>query len=286
MIKLIAIDLDGTLLTDDKRISDKTRLMLSRAVDCGVEILICTGRSYSDVVSMINRYDLDCNYILSSGAEIHDNNFNIIEQINMTEESISKIYDISKKYNVDVRFCSNDYNYIVGNEEDKLEIITRGLKLFHVGDYDEFIKSDFFRELCEKTLMVNRIEDIQNKIFKVFASGADINELELMAAEIDKLMDVASASSFRTNIEVTHANAQKGIALKKYALSHGYNMSEVMAIGDSMNDYSMLSMDFGSTVAMANADERIKDVAKYITLLNENDGVAYSICRVLSDNEA
>ncbi|HEX3022690.1 MAG TPA: HAD hydrolase family protein, partial [Lachnospiraceae bacterium] len=75
--------------------------------------------------------------------------------------------------------------------------------------------------------------------------------------------------------------AQKGIALKEYIESLGYRMDEVMVLGDSMNDYSMLSMDFGATVAMENAMDRIKEVSKYITKTNDEDGVAYAIQKVL-----
>ena len=58
-------------------------------------------------------------------------------------------------------------------------------------------------------------------------------------------------------------------------------MDEVMVFGDSMNDYSMMEMDFGATVAMANADEEIKRIAKYETKSNEEDGVAYAILEML-----
>lgn len=63
-------------------------------------------------------------------------------------------------------------------------------------------------------------------------------------------------------------SAQKGPVLKKYIESLGYSMDEVMVFGDSLNDYSMLSMDFGATVAMENADSKLKRVAKYTTKSN------------------
>ena len=58
-------------------------------------------------------------------------------------------------------------------------------------------------------------------------------------------------------------------------------MDEVMVLGDSLNDYSMMEMDFGATIAMANADEEIKKVAKYMTKSNQEDGVAYVIDEML-----
>lgn len=69
--------------------------------------------------------------------------------------------------------------------------------------------------------------------------------------------------------------------LKGYIESLGYRMDEVMVIGDSMNDYSMLSMDFGATVAMENSMPEVKSVAKYVTKTNSEFGVAYAIYRLL-----
>lgn len=92
---------------------------------------------------------------------------------------------------------------------------------------------------------------------------------------------IAVASSFVNNLEITDAHAQKGPVLKEYIESLGYTMEEVMVFGDSMNDYSMLSMDFGATVAMDNSVPEIKAVSKYVTKSNEEYGVAYAIDELL-----
>lgn len=75
--------------------------------------------------------------------------------------------------------------------------------------------------------------------------------------------------------------AQKGPVLKEYIESLGYTMEEVMVFGDSLNDFSMLEMDFGATVAMENADPEVKAVAKYVTKSNAEHGVAYVIEKLL-----
>lgn len=75
--------------------------------------------------------------------------------------------------------------------------------------------------------------------------------------------------------------AQKGPVLKEYIESLGYTMEEVMVFGDSLNDFSMLEMDFGATVAMENADPEVKAVAKYVTKSNTEHGVAYVIEKLL-----
>ena len=102
-----------------------------------------------------------------------------------------------------------------------------------------------------------------------------------MKKKIQVNENLAVASSFENNLEITDVKAQKGLALKSYIESLGYTMDEVMVFGDSMNDYSMLSMDFGATVAMENGAQRVKDVAKYVTKSNAEDGVAYAIEELL-----
>ena len=114
-------------------------------------------------------------------------------------------------------------------------------------------------------------------IGKMFLFSEDVEMLQEIKKELDKNKNLAVSSSLKTNLEVTHIRAQKGPVLKRYIESLGYTMDEVMVLGDSLNDLSMMEMDFGATVAMENADEEIKAVAKYITKSNEDDGVAYVI---------
>lgn len=105
--------------------------------------------------------------------------------------------------------------------------------------------------------------------------------LQEIGEKLGQNPELAVASSFILNQEVTEVRAQKGPVLKEYIESLGYTMDEVMVLGDSLNDYSMISMDFGATVAMENAVPEIKRAAKYITKSNNEFGVAYAIDQVL-----
>lgn len=96
-------------------------------------------------------------------------------------------------------------------------------------------------------------------------------------------MHLAISSSSRGNIEITHSDAQKGIALESIAEKLGVDMDEVMAIGDNLNDVSMLSR-VGYPVAMENATDEVKAVANYITESNEQDGVGNAIIKYLDEH--
>ena len=119
-------------------------------------------------------------------------------------------------------------------------------------------------------------------MYKLFLFSDDREMLAEIDKELAKQKQIAVSSSFPTNLEITDVRAQKGPVLKEYIESLGYQMEEVMTFGDSRNDKSMLSMDFGATIAMANADEELKKAAKYITKSNVELGVAYAIEELLS----
>ena len=98
------------------------------------------------------------------------------------------------------------------------------------------------------------------------------------------VLRISELKDWKIGIIYKHANVflnARLIILKEYIESLGYTMDEVMVLGDSLNDYSMISMDFGATVAMENAVPEIKKAAKYITKSNNEFGVAYAIDQVL-----
>jgi HAD superfamily hydrolase (TIGR01484 family) len=135
-----------------------------------------------------------------------------------------------------------------------------------------------------KTEVVSSFDELAESgkpITKIFAASDDLVMLKDIEKQLRENPNLAVASSFENNLEVTDINAQKGIVLKNYIESLGYTMDEVMVFGDSMNDYSMLSMDFGVTVAMENGADKVKEVSKYVTKSNIEDGVAYVIEELL-----
>ncbi|MCI9307429.1 MAG: HAD hydrolase family protein, partial [Lachnospiraceae bacterium] len=139
-------------------------------------------------------------------------------------------------------------------------------------------------ERMDTTKVVKNFQELNNTgvpVYKLFLFSDDREMLAEIDKELAKQKQIAVSSSFPTNLEITDVRAQKGPVLKEYIESLGYQMEEVMTFGDSRNDESMLSMDFGATIAMANADEELKKVAKYITKSNVELGVAYVIEELL-----
>lgn len=158
--------------------------------------------------------------------------------------------------------------------------------------YNSGIISDIEREEMERDIKrikesftyVKDIDEIYEKgykICKLSISNRDTDKISNLRQKLSQNPNLSVAASFDTNIEITDKNANKGLALEAYAKEHNIKMEEVMAFGDSLNDYSMLSRDFGYTVAMGNAIDKIKKAAKYITNTNDEDGVACFVKKII-----
>ena len=149
---------------------------------------------------------------------------------------------------------------------------------------DEIKDTELYQRLRRTTKVLASLEELEKTqipVYKIFLFSADIEMLDRIRRELEENPEIAVASSFETNLEITDVKAQKGPVLKEYIESLGYSMDEVMVLGDSLNDLSMIEMDFGATVAMENAVPEVRSAAKYITKSNEELGVAYAIRELL-----
>ena len=285
MIKVIASDMDGTLLNNNHVFSKKTVESIKRACEKGIRFMVVTGRNYVSALEALNKTDLVCDYILSSGAEIRDPDKNVKMSIALSIDQCEFLYEQLKTYAIGIMFCTEEKNYIIGTFEEADNGLLDYIKYFHdTKDREELRKSLLYKSMWAKTKNIpdfQTLKEIEVPVTKMFLVSDDVGLLQDIKKELEIRGDLAVSSSFKYNLEVTDIRAQKGPILKEYIESLGYTMDEVMVLGDSLNDYSMLEMDFGATIAMANADEEIKKIAKYVTKSNEEDGVAYVIDEML-----
>ena len=284
MIKLIASDMDGTLLNDDHMISEENLKAIRKAQEMGRHFTIVTGRDYGAVKSYLEECNLKCECILSNGAEYRDINGNIIESVYMNKESAKITFDILNEANLCIQLMTNNGSYITNKESDKKAIIDR-FKLFNPKMSEEEVE-----EFVAKFHKERGMKEIDN-IYEILESDIEIlkivtfdNDEKLIAELKDKLRenasDLAVASTFSNDIEISDIKAQKGLILAKTIKKMGIDKSEVIVLGDSFNDYSMFT-EFENSYAMENAIPEIKEIAMYITDTNNNDGVAKAIYKAL-----
>ena len=285
MIRVIASDMDGTLLGDDHRIAPETLEAIKEAQEAGIRFMIATGRNFKGAMAELQDTGLVCDYVVGSSAEVRDPMQNVIETRVLSRELCRRVYKSVKKFPVSVIFCTDGYDYRVGTPEEVEESLILELQLFHENmTREEILKTSVYRRIKENSKVVSGLKEMEEKkipVYKIFLFSDDTDMLEQIDKVLGENRDIAVASSFPTNLEITDVRAQKGPVLKNYIERLGYAMDEVMVFGDSLNDLSMLEMDFGATVAMENASPEVKAAAKYVTKSNNEHGVAYAIRELL-----
>lgn len=290
MIKVIASDMDGTLLGDDHKPAPETLAAVKKACDAGIRFMIATGRNFPGAMAELKDAELVCDYIVGSGAEVRNPQQEVVVTHPISIELCRAIYEEIRDYPLSVTFCTDGYDYKIGTPEEIEESLMLQMQLFFSNQpREELAKSETYRRIKKSTRSMSDMDELEAAgvpVYKLFLYSEDKAMLDEMNVRLRRNKDIAVASSFPTNLEITDVKAQKGPVLKEYIESLGYTMDEVMVLGDSLNDLSMISMDFGATVAMANADPEVKSAAKYITKSNTEFGVAYAIEELLKRQES
>jgi len=289
MIKLIASDMDGTLLNEKMEVSSRNIQAIKDAEKNGIEFLIATGRGLSEAKPFLKNH-VHPGFITLNGAEVFDPKEKLISSNPLSREAQKKVVELFNKYNVyfevitDKGIFSNDREARVTNLANLL------MKLNPGTSYKQALKDTQERVKMMPMNFVDNYDDVLNndsyQIMKLI--GFNEHEHRILAPlkkEITKtIKDVVPTSSSPNNVEVNSIDAQKGIALLQYADNKNILPEEIMAIGDNLNDYSMIK-SAGVGVAMANAIPAIKEIAQTQTDSNINDGVAQIIEQTIADNQ-
>jgi len=286
MIKLIATDMDGTLLNAAHEISEENINAIKYAQSKGITVVIATGRAFYEASTPMAETDLKVPYICLNGAEVRDESFNIMNTSHLNHELVERIKAILDREDVYYQVYTNRGIYTEDPTKD-LDIYLDIAKQAGQEADVEKIKQGIQKRINNGTLKVvnsyEEIEDIPGElIMKVLAFNPDLEKINAIGAELSAIPSLAISSSSRGNLEITHSDAQKGIALESIANQLNIDLKDVMALGDNLNDVSMLER-VGYPVAVENAMPEVKAVAKYVTDTNENSGVGKAIMKLLKE---
>lgn len=273
MKKIIAIDLDGTLLDDDLRISYETVNELRLAKKYNYEIVICTGRPLASAkifTDIINKKEPIIRYlVLLNGSSIYDLKINkIIKSYNLNSNVINKAVDYLNKYkneNINLVAMNNNEFLTVSNIELSDETIEDARKNFmNVNKINEY-------ELSKKY-------DI-NKIFFI----SDKNTMNELEEELYCLFNHDSNVVRSSDLiyEILHKDTDKGKGLEVLSNILHIDKKNIVCIGDELNDLPMFDIS-GTKIAMKNGNPILKNKADFITKDNNNSGVAYALKKYLN----
>lgn len=271
-IRLIALDLDGTCLNSDKIITDRTVKAIHAACRQGIEIVIASGRSRNGAMEVLSALPQMNYMIVSCGACAIDlRNDNLLYNACIRAERAADLLD--RLLTIDVMadvYCSGgalsdlrNYNRIIGSPEG-----------FEPWFLEYFVRNRQPVENLPGMLRKGQLPDVE----KITASFDDMSlrEKAFSLMQSEPGLSVVAGNPF--NMEISHENATKGKALTALAQALGIEMKQVMAFGDSGNDFSMIEAA-GIGVAMENAEAACLDCADYVTADNDHDGVALAIER-------
>ncbi|MBE6828461.1 MAG: HAD family phosphatase [Ruminococcaceae bacterium] len=275
-IKLIALDLDGTLLDSDKNLSYENSAALEKAAEQGIEIVPATGRFYLGMPEIIRKLPY-VRYVISiNGAQVYD-------VVNGRTVCGSEI-PWERAVSVMERFDGIDVIYDC--YQDGWGRITQ--RFYDTADrYAANIHSlEMIKNL--RTPVPELKEYLKQQAHGVQKVQAFFKDMELRSEMLGKLPaefpDLVVTTSIVNNIEVNSREATKGNALKKLAEHLGIPISQTMAFGDDLNDITMLKAA-GIGVAMGNADAEVKRAAEFITDDCNNSGVANAVKHFLWEND-
>ncbi|AXI10812.1 Cof-type HAD-IIB family hydrolase [Oceanobacillus sp. 143] len=285
-MKLIASDLDGTLLNEDGIVSEENAQAIKKAIDQGIKFVVATGRSYEAASKPLQAVGITSPIISLNGAVSYGEDQKIISKVAMDKEVSRQILASCQKRDMYIEFFTNDGMYS-GSREYFLQVLVDIMKSANPDISDEEVREKAaLRFQSEPVTFINDYEEIFSidnvEIYKILAFSHDKTKLAAVREELSEESGIAITSSGDINLEFNHPEAQKGIALKSFAASLGIEMKDVMALGDNWNDASMLKMA-GRGVAMANAEEGIKELCEYSTKSNIEDGVAAAIEEMLQE---
>lgn len=275
MYKIIALDLDGTLLNSRKELSEVNKQALRNAANNGVEIVPTTGRFYLGIPEIIRKLDF-VNYVITvNGAQVCDIRKNeIVYSAEIPYLRALEIINYIDALPVIYDCFIDDWGWM-----------TRSMYLAA----EQYTKSDQTLKMIRS--LRNPVDDLKAYIFKrqkpiqkiqMFFKNEAIR-LQMLQILPEKYPDMAITSSIVNNIEINCMEANKGKALLALCQNLHIPIEESIAFGDGLNDISMLRMA-GTGIAMGNASDEVKSAADYTADSCDDDGVAHMMDHLLSFN--
>jgi HAD superfamily hydrolase (TIGR01484 family) len=232
--KLLALDMDGTLLTEDKTVSKENRAAIEAAERAGIKVMFATGRGIQNVETYVEDLKLEAPIITVNGSEVWAAPGKLHSRTLLDPALVKEMHAIALEY--DTWYWA----YAVG------EIFNKERWVEHI-DAQQWLKFGYYYEEAASLLAIRT---------KLESWGV----LEI-------------TNSHPSNIELNPKGINKASGVRQVCEMFGFEMSQVIAMGDSLNDISMIR-EAGLGVAMGNAQDEVKRLADVVTVSNEEHGVA------------
>lgn len=269
--KLVAIDMDGTLLNSENKISEGTRRAIENARKQGTHIVIATGRILKSALHYSESLGLRNPLIACNGAIMVDEGHDVLYEKHIEKKNVIDIINLAKSEDVYFHFYDKSNFYSDKRVEEVLKFYNEGSKTMDIG-----------LNIFNDTKEIIDMKDLN--VYKFIFIDNNKDKLDRFREKLSKVEDINISSSWINNVEAMGQSVSKGEALRELCKKLKVKAEEVIAIGDSENDLSMLEFA-GLGVAMGNGDQIVKENSDYITATNNDDGVAKVIEKYILNQE-
>ena len=277
-IRIIALDLDGTLLDSEKRLSEVNREALARAAEKGVLIVPTTGRFFGMMPPAVRDLPFVRYAITINGAQVYDRETDTaIVRDEIPLDMALRVMEVLDRYDVIYDCYRQNWGWMTAALQNKAaDYATNEHYLKMVREFRKPVP-----ELKAHLRETANEGDVQKVM--LFAPNrersAAIDCLRKLSEELAaRFPEIKVTASTWNNLELNIKTAHKGNALKRFAEHLGFTLGNCMAFGDGMNDFTMVEAA-GLGIAMANAEPEGKRVAKWIAPSNDEDGVAVGLVK-------
>lgn len=285
MYKLIAIDLDGTLLNSYGEVTDENKQAIQNAISKGVEIVLASGRAMASVKNLANELNANNYIICGNGAIMYDmQNEKIIYNKFLDKSKVLQIIKICEENSIYYNLYTDEmiitkglnYNVLFYNKENLNKPEEKKTRINIVEDIYKYV-SERENENYLKITICDNSKIIFDRIIQKLKTIKDIDVLDVAHMSRKMIKDGTQDVSIEYYYtEITNVGVDKWDAIEELMNMLGIKKDEVMAIGDNVNDKIMI-VNAGLGVVMGNSAPYIKEIADLVVVDNDNSGVAEAI---------
>ena len=285
MYKLVAVDLDGTLLNQYGDVTENTKRVIKNVMRKGIQVVLASGRSIDSIQNISNEIGASRYIVAGNGAVLYD----IEEQKNLYEnyipiEKAKKIIDICEENSIFYNIYTNKkivtknlrYNVLYYYKENLKKTDRKKTNIDIVDSIQDYVKN-MRDEKIMKIFICDETAAVFNSIMKKFEEVPNVETLDVshMSRKVIKNGTLEFPIEYYYT-EISMKNVDKWNAIEFLINKMGINKDEVIAIGDNMNDKKMIE-EAGLGITMEGSTPAVADIANYVTADNNNEGVAKAL---------
>ena len=267
--RLLCLDLDGTLLTDEKEISREDIAVIRQMEQEGTSIALVTGRMPAATEGIVRKLGIPCILACDAGTYIEENDVCISSEY-LPREAMEAVYQVVEQHHIPL-WIFRHKDWMVTRVDEVVEEEIRTIQYTpKVVVLEELLEDWKRKEICPNKLLVGASPELVQKIY------TQLREMRI------KGIDMACSSE--NFLEIFPTGMNKGRALRLICEKKGIAREETIAIGDQELDVSMIE-EAGLGIAMENGIEEIKKKADFVTRTNNEAGIAYALKTLLAGRE-